>query len=156
MILRYFEGRGKKTNFDISSLQDHSLRYFLLHLLYVEVNSTSAFNVLLKNNQPHIDHIYPKSKLNKAPFTLYGPDINHIGNYRLVGATDNIRKRAEVPASYFGNLKRSGINIERHLLLSVYSDDPTKLLMDQVTYTSFKNERTKKIYSILEPIINYT
>jgi hypothetical protein len=107
-ILAYFQSRNKKVNFDMGALKDHSQRYFLLHLLYVEVNNIGAFEVLMKNNQPHIDHIYPKSKLVKAPLNLTPIEINHIGNYRFVGATDNIGKRAEIPSTYFQGLKTSG------------------------------------------------
>lgn len=156
-IVSYFaNNRKNKTDLDMATLDDHSQRYFLLHLLYVESHNISAFNVSLKNNSPHIDHIYPKSKLQKAPFSLLPTDINHIGNYRFVGATDNIRKRAEIPSTYFTTLKNSNISIERHLLVKSYSDDPNTLLMDLQTYNDFKTKRTDEMYKILEPIINYT
>jgi hypothetical protein len=61
-IQSWFGTRNRQSVFDRNNLTDHSLRYFLLHMLYVELNSSSAFNVALKNNAPHIDHIYPKSK----------------------------------------------------------------------------------------------
>ncbi len=154
-ILEYFERRKKQVEFTRIVLSDHSLRYFLLHLLYTETHNTSAFNVKLKNNDPYIDHIYPKSKLSKTPFSLKASDINHIGNYRFVGATDNIRKRAEDPNTYFTTLKEARINIERHLLLRNYSDQPATLLMDQTTYESFRDQRTEEIYQILEPILNF-
>jgi hypothetical protein len=32
-------------------------------------------------------------------------EINDIGNLRFFGATDNVHKRAELPASYFSRLK---------------------------------------------------
>jgi hypothetical protein len=151
----YFESRKKHSTFDKATLTDHSLRFFLLHLLYVETLNSSAFNVLLKNNAPHIDHIYPKSKLARDPFNFSAADINHIGNYRFVGATDNIRKRAEVPASYFKRLKDAAIDIEKHLLLKAYSDDPAKLLMDRATYLSFRDERLERIFNIISPKINF-
>lgn len=109
----------------------------------------------MKNNAPHIDHIYPKSKLAKSPFDLSSGEVNHIGNYRFVGATDNIRKRAEEPASYFTKLKDAHINIEKHLLLKSYSDDPRLLIMNLQTYLSFRDARAEKIYEILEPKINF-
>jgi len=152
----YFDNRKKQSTFDKTTLVDHSLRFFLLHLLYVETLNSSAFNVQLKNNAPHIDHIYPKSKLANDPFDLTPGDINHIGNYRFVGSTDNIRKRAEPPASYFQRLKDAAIDIEKHLLLKDYSDDPGKLLMDRTTYLTFRDQRTEKIFSILGPKINFS
>ncbi|WP_343568832.1 DUF262 domain-containing protein [Sphingobacterium sp.] len=154
-IMGYFDTRKKNTSFDRNTLTDHSLRYFLLHLLYVEKNSTSAFNVLLKNNAPHIDHIYPKSKLAKPPFSLQPSDVNHIGNYRFVGANDNIRKRAEDPASYFGKVSQGGFDIARHLLVTSYSANPDLLKMDLTTYLDFRNKRLDEIYNIIEPIINF-
>ena len=155
-IVDYFTNNRKyRTVFDKTTLLDHSLRYFLLHFLYVETNSTSAFNVALKNNTPQIDHIYPKSKLYLAPFNLDSSNINHIGNYRFAGATDNIRKRAEIPSSYFSRLKAGGIDIKKHLLVDSYSIDPQKLLMDLQTYTDFRDKRTDEIYSIIEPKINF-
>jgi hypothetical protein len=155
-ILNYFStSRNARVAFDYSVLEDHSLRFFLLHLLYVETTSTSAFDVALKNNAPHIDHIYPKSKLTKDPFDLNVTDINHIGNYRLVGATDNIRKRAELPALYFTRLKNSNIEIKRDLLLSNYAEDPSLLKMDQDSYLEFRNNRAQEIYRILAEKINY-
>jgi len=156
-IANYFEiNRHNKSKFDMATLMDHSLRYFMLHLMYIESQGVSAFNAALKNNAPHIDHIYPKSKLQKPPFSLSGADINNIGNYRLVGATDNIRKRAEIPETYFNTLKNSGININRHLLVSSYSTNPSTLLMDLSTYMDFRTKRTNEIFNILEPIINFT
>jgi len=155
-IVNYFESkRHNKTKLDMATIADHSQRFFLLHLMYVESQGVSAFNASLKNNAPHIDHIYPKSKLQKASFSLPSSDINHIGNYRFVGATDNIRKRAEVPATYFTTLKNAGINIERHLLVLSYSITPTAMLMDLQTYIDFRTKRTDEIFKILEPIINY-
>jgi hypothetical protein len=54
-------------------------------------------------------------------------DINHIGIFRFIGATDNIRSRAEQPASYFARLKAGGIEILRHLLVEEFADDPSLL-----------------------------
>jgi hypothetical protein len=73
----------------------------------------------------------------------------------LVGATDNIRKRAEVPSTYFETLKKSGKNISRHLLISSYSTSPSTLIMDLATFNDFKSKRTSEIFKIIEPIINY-
>jgi hypothetical protein len=155
-IANYFEvNRHNKAKLDMTTVNDHSQRFFLLHLMYVEMQGVSAFNVALKNNAPHIDHIYPKSKLQKPPFALPNSEINHIGNYRFVGATDNIRKRAEVPATYFATLKSSGIDVQRHLLVPSYSASPGSMLMDLATYKDFKTKRTDEVFKILEPIINF-
>jgi len=154
-IIDYFSNKRKyRTIFDNATLLEHSLRYFILHLLYVEMNNTSAFNVSLKNNSPQIDHIYPKSKLYKAPFNLKRSDINHIGNYRFVGGTDNIRKRAEAPNLYFSRLKAGRVDIKRHLLVDSYSQNPNSLSMNLTTYLNFRDSRTAEIFKILEPKLN--
>jgi hypothetical protein len=155
-ICKYFEVKqGYPVTFVKATLLDHSLRFFLLHLMYSEVFSTSAFTVVMKNNSPHIDHIYPKSKLLKSPFTLSNSDINHIGNYRFAGATDNIKKRAEIPSSYFSTLRSQGVDIKKHLLVDSYSNNPALMLMDQATYLDFRDQRVDKIYDIIEPKINF-
>jgi uncharacterized protein with ParB-like and HNH nuclease domain len=155
-IINYFSTNRKyRSNFDISVLKEHPLRFFILHLLYVETNSISAFDVALKKNAPHIDHIYPKSKLSKSPFDLNLVEVNHIGNYRFVGATDNIRKRAENPQSYFGSLKNSGKDIKKHLLVDAYSNNPDLLVMKKSIYIDFRDKRTAEIFKILEPKINF-
>jgi len=155
-ICNYFlNDRGYKVTFDPNDLVDHKLRFFLLHILYVEQHNVGAFNVKMKGNAPHIDHIYPKSKLAKAPFSFGPDDINHIGNYRFVGATDNIRKRAEDPAPYFTRLAASGVALVRHLLEPNYSANPAMMTMDKATYLDFRTKRTQAIYNVVEPIINY-
>jgi len=156
-ILQYFSSKRSATIvFDKKTLLDHNQRFFYLHLLYVETYSESAFNVKLKHNAPHIDHIYPQSKLKKEPIKLPMSEINHIGNYRLVGAMDNIRKNAEAPDSYFKRLKESKIcDIKKHLLVKKYSNDPALLILDKKTYLKFRDERFEQIFSILEPIINF-
>jgi hypothetical protein len=92
-------------------------------MVYVERWGTSPFKVLYKGNEPHVDHIYPQYML-RSRLNQTSTEINDIGNLRFVGATDNIRKRAELPSSYFGRLKADGVDIEKHLLLKDYSDAP--------------------------------
>jgi hypothetical protein len=156
-ISSYFgTDRDYKVDFDLSALLDHSLRIFLLHLLYIETQGISPFNIVSKNYAPHIDHIYPKSKLQRAPFDLNSSEINHIGNYRIVGASDNIRKRAEEPASYFTKLSLSNASLtKRHLLLEPYASQPQLLSMDLATYINFRDNRVNEIFNKLAPIINY-
>lgn len=77
-----------------------------------------------------------------------------LGNYRFVGATDNIRKRGEMPASYFGRMKDAGINIGRHLLLKDVSANPALLLFDASTYRDFRDRRLEHIWKIVEAAVN--
>src|ERR1019366_1463958 len=101
----------------------------------------------------HVDHIYPQSML-RSKLGLYSADINHLGNFRFVGATDNIRKRAELPASYFARLKSAGIDIAKHLLLEDVAKEPSKLLFDLASYTAFRDRRFERMWEILAATVN--
>jgi hypothetical protein len=127
-------------------------RQLLLNLLYVETQSGSAFNVAATENEPHIDHIYPRSQLAKLGLT--SAEINHIGNFRYIGASDNKRKRAELPDSYFSKLKAANIDIKRHLLLDEFAQDPTKMVYDVPTYTRFRDARAAEILCIATKVVN--
>jgi hypothetical protein len=77
-----------------------------------------------------------------------------IGNYRFLGASDNLRKRAEDPASYFQRLKASKIDISKHLLVRAYADDPSRLAMSEAAYDQFVALRTAAIEAICARVIN--
>ncbi len=152
-IKLYFNDRKAETEFTPDKLSDVRLRFIILNLVYTERFGKSPFNVRFKANEPHIDHIYPKSDLvNKLG--LPTSQINVIGNYRFLGASDNLRKRAESPASYFSRLKAAGIDISKHLLVQSYADDPSKLAMNVAAYTGFLDQRTKEIDAICSRVIN--
>jgi hypothetical protein len=101
----------------------------------------------------HADHIYPQSML-RTKLGLLSADINHLGNFRFVGATDNIRKHAELPASYFARLKAGGIDIEKHLLLEDIADDPSRLKFDLPTYLDFRDRRFERMWEILRATVD--
>ncbi|MEZ4682473.1 MAG: DUF262 domain-containing protein [Caldilineaceae bacterium] len=132
---------------------DMRLRYILLNLVYVAKHGTSPFNVRYKGNEPHIDHIYPQSSL-RSQLRLSTEEINDLGNYRFIGATDNIRKRAELPQAYFQRLRTAGIEIERHLLLPDFASDPSKLYFDRETYRQFRDQRRQAIFEIANRVVN--
>jgi len=144
----YFSRQGKDTDVTRESIQDVRLRFIILNLIYVEQMGYSPFDVAYKGNEPHIDHIYPKSKLRDRPTA----QVNHIANYRYCGAHDNIRKRAEDPSSYFARLKRAGIDISRHLLVEEYINSPTLLTVER--YDDFRNKRLNKIFEICTRVVN--
>ncbi|HWN08673.1 MAG TPA: DUF262 domain-containing protein [Pyrinomonadaceae bacterium] len=146
---------GRKSDVDLqrAHLSQSRLRSILLNLLYVEKMGKTPFNVKFKGNEPHIDHIYPQSPLRKQ-LSLASVEINDIGNFRFIGASDNLRKRAELPASYFGRLKTAGIDIEKHLLLPDVSLDPSKLVFDAPTYASFRDRRHDEIWNIANRVVN--
>jgi hypothetical protein len=85
---------------------------------------------------------------------LLSADINHLGNCRFVGATDNIRKKAESASSYFLRLKNGGTDISKHLLLDDVAKDPTKLQFDLSGYTTFRNRRFERMWKILAGTVN--
>lgn len=152
-IKDHFRTRGMQTELTAADLGDKRKRFILLNLVYVDQMGSSPFDVKFKGNEPHIDHIYPKHGL-RTKLGLLTADIDTIGNFRFVGATDNIRKRAELPASYFSRLKAAGCPIDKHLLLTEYSDAPGKLAFDLDTYKAFRDERAKRILEIAGAIIN--
>jgi hypothetical protein len=152
-IKEYFTSRGYDVEFAPSHLEDMRLRYIILNLVYVSRFGTSPFDVVYEGNEPQIDHIYPQSSL-RSQLGLPTSEINHIGNYRFIGAKENLRKRAELPTSYFGRLKAEGVDISRHLLLTDMSADPAKLLFDKTTYADFRTRRLAEIFKISEAVIN--
>lgn len=151
-VKKYFQERKAETEFSASNLADVRLRYIILNLVYSERFGKSPFAVRFKGNEPQIDHIYPKSSLIKL--ALPTSSINVIGNYRFLGANDNLRKRAEEPASYFNRLKKLGIDISKHLLVQTYADDPSKLAMTVSGYDAFRQARTQEIEAICSRVVN--
>lgn len=152
-IKDHFRARGMQTELTAADLSDKRKRFILLNLVYVDQMGSSPFDVKFKGNEPHIDHIYPKHGL-RTKLGLLTADIDTIGNFRFVGATDNIRKRAELPASYFSRLKGAGCPIDKHLLLTEYSDAPGKLAFDLDSYKAFRDARANRILEIAGAIIN--
>jgi len=152
-VKSYFEARGVTTDLTHAHLFESRTRSILLNLIYVDQHGSSPFDVKYKGNDPHIDHIYPRHALS-TKLGLASADINHLGNFRFVGATDNIRKRAELPASYFARLKASGIDITRHLLLEDYVADPAKLAFDADSYLGFRDRRLERVWQITSKLVN--
>jgi len=146
-LKEFFSNQRKQVVLGDSTL-DMRLRYIILNLIYVEHHGTSPFNVAYDGNEPQIDHIVPKSKLRHLPTG----DVNHIGNYRFVGGSDNNKKRAENADSYFGRMKASGIDISRHLLVDEYCDDVSKLTVEN--YIDFRDKRHGLILKTCQGIIN--
>lgn len=150
----YFrDSRKADTELTHEHLLNMRLRFIILNLIYVERFGGSPFNVCFKGNEPHVDHIYPQSPLKNA-LGLPTEEVNHIGNYRFVGATDNIRKNAEKPDSFFGRLKAQGVDIVNHLLLDEFAADPKKLKFDAQTYRDFRDRRLTAVFEIADRIVN--
>ena len=149
----YFLKRGNSVELSRAHMNETRLRFILLNLIYVDQMGSSPFDVKFKGNDPHVDHIYPQHAL-KTKLGLYSADVNHIGNFRFVGATDNIRKRAELPASYFARLMNSGVDIAKHLLLFDVANDLSKLQFDEATYKAFRDKRFERIWEIAARTVN--
>lgn len=147
-VKSYFGGQSKDVDLSTVHLQDIRLRFILLNLLYVDQIGHSPFDVAYKGNEPHIDHIYPKSKLSGYATS----EVNHLGNYRYIGARENLRKRAEEPFTYFSRLKSDGVDISRHLLVDKYSQSPSLLTLGN--YLNFRDERIKAIFDICARVVN--
>lgn len=153
-IKDYFaKSRRAEVELVAKTLEDIRLRFILLNIVYAEKFGESPFNVVFKDNAPQIDHIYPQSQLRKQ-LGLTTPDINHLGNYRFVGASDNLRKRAELPSLYFARLKAASIDVSKHLLLEDFSADPSSLKLDVDTYLQFRTERLSSICDIVRRVVN--
>lgn len=151
-VKEYFRNsRGHAVELTLDQLSDIRLRFIVLNMIYVEKFGNGPFNVLYKGNEPHVDHIYPQSPLRKE-LSLTTQQINNLGNYRFIGASDNLRKRAEKPAAYFRRLKDAGVNIENHLLLTKFAEDPSLLTFDQKTYENFRDERLGVIFEIAQRV----
>lgn len=153
LVTEYFQRRGQQIHLHREDLHKSRLRTLLLNLVCVHQQGHSPFDVLLKDNEPQVDHIYPRSPL-KTRLGLERVDIDHLGNFRLVGALDNIRKRAELPASYFTRLKQAGVDIGRYLLLDDLAQDPGKLHFDVPGYLQFRDRRLEKIWEIVSSIVD--
>jgi Protein of unknown function DUF262 len=149
----YFAGLGNDVLLADQHLLETRLRFILLNLVYAEQFGTSPFDVLFKGNEPHVDHIYPKSGLRNG-FGLSAAEVNHLGNYRFVGATDNVRKRAEKPDSYFSRLKVAKVAIEKHLLLPEFAKDPALMKWDVEVYRAFRDSRLARIGEIAKAVVN--
>lgn len=134
-VKEYFRKRGSATELTRAHMNETRLRFILLNQVYVDQVGASPFDVKFKGNDPHVDHIYPQSML-RSKLGLLSADINHLGNLRFMGATDNIRKRAELPADYFARMRSGGMDITKHLLLPDYASDPKRLgrMTDRMGY----------------------
>lgn len=152
-IKDYFKKRGSATELTRAHMNETRLRFILLNQVYVDQMGASPLDVNFKGNDPHVDHIYPQSML-RSKLGFLSADINHLGNLRFMGATDNIRKRSELPAEYFARMKAGGMDITKHLLLPEYARDPAKLAFDNASYKEFRDLRFERMWDILSSTTN--
>lgn len=152
-VVDYFKRRSYPTELHDWHLTDNRLRSILLSIVYVDRWGTSPFNVRFKGNEPQVDHIYPQSML-RTRLGQLSAQINDIGNLRYVGATDNNRKRAELPADYFARLKSLHVDVAKHLLVDQFAKNPEHMAFDIATFTSFRESRREEIHRTLKRVVN--
>jgi hypothetical protein len=152
-IKEYFQRLGLGVELTENQLHDNRLRAILLSLVYVERWGASPFDVAYKGNEPHVDHIYPQSML-RTRLGQHSTEINDIGNLRYVGAGDNLRKRAELPDAYFARLKRAGVDIHKHLLVTAFADAPDLMAFEAGAFNRFREERRAAIWATLRRVVD--
>jgi hypothetical protein len=151
-IKTFFAGYRRDVELTRENIGNPRIRAMILNLVYREKFDTSLFESQFPGNEPHVDHIYPRARL--KPLGLSSAEINHLGNFRFVGAKDNIRKRAETPDSHFGRMQKAGVPVEKHLLVDPWATEPTRLKLDAETYAEFREARLGAILRIAQRIVN--
>jgi Protein of unknown function DUF262 len=151
-IKTFFVGYRRDVELTAENIDGSRVRAMVLNLVYREKFDASLFESQFSGNAPHIDHIYPRARL--KPLGLTGDEINHLGNFRFVGAKDNIRKRAEHPDAHFMRMKKDNVPVEKHLLVEPWASDPSRLTLDVATYARFREARLKAILGIAQRIVN--
>jgi hypothetical protein len=151
-IKTFFAGYRRDVEIKAENIMAPRIRAMVLNIVYREKFDTSLFKSQFTGNSPHIDHIYPKARLKEIG--LVGEDVNHLGNFRYLGAKDNIRKRAEHPDSYFTRMKKNGVPVEKHLLAEPWASEPHKLALEKQTYIAFRDSRAAAVLDIAQRIVN--
>jgi hypothetical protein len=83
---------------------------------------------------------------------LASKEINHIGNFRFVGDSENKHKNDEVPAVYFKNMERN--DRLRQLTITEYADNPDMLELTLESYRRFRDARAAVILSMAQNVVN--
>jgi hypothetical protein len=151
-IKTFFVGYRRDVELTADNVAGSRVRAMVLNLVYRESFAASLFESQFPGNAPHIDHIYPRARL--KPLGIPSDAINHLGNFRFVGAKDNIRKRAEHPDAHFMRMKNDHVPVEKHLLAEPWATDPSRLTLDVPTYTEFREARLNAILGIAQRIVN--
>ncbi len=151
-IKTFFAGYRRDVELTAENVGGSRVRAMVLNLVYREKFDASLFESQFSGNAPHIDHIYPRARL--KPLGLTGEEINHLGNFRFVGAKDNIRKRAENPDSHFTRMKKDHVPIEKHILIEPWATDPSRMTLDVTTYAKFREAPFAAILGIAQRIVN--
>lgn len=151
-IKTFFAGYRRQVELTEDNVVGSRVRAMILNLVYREKFDASLFETQFSGNAPHIDHIYPRARL--KGLGLAGDDVNHLGNFRFVGAKDNIRKRAEHPDSHFSRMKQAGVPVEKHLLVEPWASDPARLALTSGAYHAFRDARFQRVLAIAQRLVN--
>jgi uncharacterized protein with ParB-like and HNH nuclease domain len=163
-IREIFDKYDKRIKLELADISKTSRRNALLNLVYVKGVGVGPFAVKSKSNKPNIDHIYPQKELKKLYVSAYpnldkdelsklmSREINHIGNFRFVGDSENKHKNDELPAAYFAKMEEN--ERTRQLILKSYATRPETLVMSLECYRQFRDERAKAILQIAQSIVN--
>lgn len=123
-------------------------QYVVLNLIHALNNDFPNFQPKLSGNAPEIDHIFPKSKMNREfKYPLYL--VDDIGNKRFLEKSRNIEKSDDLPEDYFEEaVSEQSDFFERNLIpVSPRLHRPAKFeeFVDarrQMTYTAVKETLT--------------
>jgi hypothetical protein len=151
-IKSFFKGYKRDVETSEENISGSRVRAMILNLVYREKFGASLFNSQFPGNYPNIDHIYPRSRLKSLG--LRGDDINHLGNFRLVGASDNKRKRAENPDAHFSRMRDARVPVRDHLLAEPWASRPELMHLDLPTYRDFCTARAAEIFKMTKLIVD--
>lgn len=163
-IRELFSKYEKRTYLELADISKSSRRNALLNLVYVKSAGVGPFAVKSKSNKPNIDHIYPASELRKLFRAAYpqmdkdelaklaSKEINHLGNFRFVGDSENKHKNDEAPAAYFKKMDRN--ERLRQLTVSEYADNPELLVLTLDGYRRFRDARAAVVLSMAQNVVN--
>ena len=83
---------------------------------------------------------------------LASKEINHLGNFRFVGDSENKHKNDEEPAAYFKKMDRN--DRLRQLIVSEYADNPELLVLTLDGYRRFRDARAAVVLSMAQNVVN--
>lgn len=139
-------GRMVDVNFDIIDGNP----YIILTLLYLFNNQIVNFQPRLNGNVPEIDHIFPRSKMLRAPYKYRHGLVNNIGNYMFLEKSLNISKTNVLPEDYFPQALRERPDFyERYLI-----PNNTRLHKPE-KFEEFLDTRRGKIFETIRRTLVY-
>jgi hypothetical protein len=137
--------KSKRIGFPADLSQWSGGESLMLNLIYRPTGGVN-FKPLITENEPEMDHIFPKSKLQKLNFDK--SMINNIANFRYVSDKENRDKTDEDPDVWFENLKDAAS-------LSIHLIPANKDLWKLTEYPKFLDARGNEVFSVLQNTLKY-